>query len=278
MNKINKNISEYPVIVDYNYDPNNMEFVKDQKFKSDLHMEKYILTYKYSNKMEKPFCLMTHFIEISGKPKLFTNYPPSKINFCMNISSDNFMDDKFRKCVLTIFRKMKEDIMKKCPNIKENSFEFPYGWKFNHDVNHDVNHDILNQIIIPIKSCQNNVTIPISIHKGKKYNNEIVKIKSNEITQVYNNLMKELPLFLFKSTCNSDLKQIKYVGKFVLSFSAIIWTDDSEKKNVVTFKIDVKEVEIKYNISRIQSVLDGKIDHVVVESNFNLTNLKEIII
>lgn len=125
-------------------------------------------------------------------------------------------------------------------------------------------------IQISLMNFNKKVTTPIHYHRTKKQGGNIITIVNHNINVFDDEMVKEMnsfkynsyakPFKLNKNSENNKLPPMYYEGKFILTFSvdyleSIVEFDD-KKHEYCTINIVAKEIETKYNVSHVKSILD----------------------
>jgi hypothetical protein len=200
----------------------------------------------------------------------------SCVTFGLSPSDDNQDEKKFKDFIFTICNDIKNKIEELVGNNV--NFSFPYT---------DADKSKFNVYLKSINKQEdpNNKKIkthynicPIHFHQPKSRGGNIIVINKDEINETHKNIDKEMPIFRNKLYMKkitdpkyANLKDIHYLGKFVLGFEVEVSTYSSElsENNNIICKIQLvaAEMEIKHNVSYVKSVLYDDVINVNVKHN-----------
>lgn len=275
-----------PILVKYEFDDKKILIETGKTYeKKHLHLDKtftlythtqYYMKYNYSNDICSSFSMLTNYLPL----KNVSGRMPNKLSYCvlfdLNINCDNEEERKFRDFIVSTSNEIKkritettetENIIFSFPYIESDESSFKIYLK---SINRQENSNS------KIKTNYN--VCPIMFHQSKSRGGNVVTINKDEINKTCNNIYKEMPLFknkLYMKTQTdekySNVKNIYYVGKFVVEFKIELSTYFSENSNKKYAKCNIylvaTEMEIKHNVSYCKSVLYEDIVNVNIKSD-----------
>lgn len=284
-------MSLYPIIskyyIDYDMltltDPKNystekptIEYKTGQNIVIKRNYFSYGVNYKYDRLGFNEFCLMTQFLKIVAVPTQVKN----QIHFSVDITNN----PKLKGLIFAVFEKIKSAILQLKPNLLPANIVLPVLYK-NMTVDGSNNMDNV-YLHITLRQFNKKITTPIHYHRTKKQGGGVSTIVNTPLTEFYTELKEEMGLFKFRSygkkivtnhailnqeIPNQATPQMYYEGKFTLCF-AVEYLESKIENDVHEYcKINVfaKEVETKYNLSYVKSVLDVDV------STLNSVNIKQ---
>ena len=311
MNK-NKYIpTYYPIISNYNYNNNKISIELSNIFsKSYINdsieiKRKYItydIIYDYDKIGKKNLCALTHFIKLLKPHNVYQN-GKYQLSFDIDIMHDEHMDIdniNLKNFIIDVITKIKDEIIKLHPNITPNNINLPYHSyycaKNDNDKNDNDNNDdnkekekrLLSIGTIAFRNkIKNNfmVNTPIYFHKSKNKGGGVVIINNENNQTIKQKIITEMPLFKNRNygittegtnDIHKDIhKDIHYEGKFTLLFNVNIVESESigDKQIYCDIKVFAKEIEIKHNVSYINSVLEKELTYINETKNDNKLKL-----
>lgn len=282
--------SLYPIISKYDIDLKSVSLTEPNTYVKDHTGMKssyftHNLNYNYDRIGVDKLCVMTQFLKIALKPH-FIGSPMNntgKIHFSVDINGNV----KLKALLMEIFEATKAHIMARYPNVV--NVDYPIVTKGDKEY-----------FNISLMQFDKKVTTPIHYHRTKKQGGNVITIVNRPIGDISKELEKEMNLFKSfgygkkkkpyediddienkegdKSVDTKKIvpKELYYEGKFTLMFSVEYAEFDLkvenqilEKKIRCKIKMFAKEMETKYNVSRVQSVLDIDV------TNLNKVNMKQ---
>lgn len=216
----------------------------------------YDLLFEYDRIGIDKFCIITQFLKISGPPKINKN----GIYFCIDMENNTQLHTLLTE-LLNITTNL---LLNENPNLSISDINLPIK-NFNHF------GTIKNYVVINLLEYNKKITTPIHYHRTKKQGGGVMAMTNIKKDNFINNILEEMTLFKndtygIKNTKNDKIPLMYYNGKFTLCVSAKICENINPKTNKTENQycniiIYSKEIETKYNVSHVISVLDNDITH-----------------
>jgi hypothetical protein len=254
----------YPLISDYTYNINKISLEESYLFSvansesDDKNVKRFIRynsIYNYDGIGDKQLCILTHFIKLYKIEEKKNN-----VIVHIDISDVNTNNITFKNIINDIMNKIRDNIIKEYPAIQIN---LPYFAS-------NSGETLLPLLLISRKKQKDDsfktIDTPIYIHRSKKKGGDIITIENEHINNILTNIAKEC------SGIKTPSKgEIFYEAKASLIFCANVSINNNVQ--VCDIKIYAKEMEIKYNVSYVKSVLNKDLTIVTQSKNKNIDRL-----
>lgn len=240
------------------------------------------INYKYDRVGVDSLCVMTQFLKIATVPV----QKKGQIYFCVDISTNT----KLKALFIKIFNILKNVAFKEHPTLTLDNVKLPLTHVYDPDTKSEKEY-----VNITLQQFDKKITTPIHYHRTKKQGNGLITISHKQDEDFIKELTKEMTLFKYPTTygkkrelkkvedtnneINEENKQhtptmpvLHYEGKFTLCFNVEYLETkigENEKHEYCKINIYAKEVETKYNVSHVKSVLDIDV------TNLNKQNTKQ---
>lgn len=191
----------------------------------------YKLEYLHNN-IKYPLKFMTYFTKIYRSPFIRNN----KLHFCFDLTELNYDNHNFIVCIHKIMDFVKSNMSDICDNIK-----MPY-----------VEKDGKKLLYVTLSTFKNQITTSLIIHKSKKHGGGTIAIKNKSCNETLKFIKNNISInkYYKKQDKQSDIWP---VGKCCiipyLDISRSIIDDKLTSYCKLIFY--VKEMELKYNVSKI---------------------------
>lgn len=229
----------YPVIIKYQYDPNNITLVKTYH-DTDKNIYYYKIVYIYPSTISHEMYFVTDYMKIKSMGHSFF------------VDKHKSTDDDTKASIdfTIIVESIKNDIQKQINK------------EFGHDIEIVLKNYNDNGCYINLKQNDKIMTSIINIHKSKAKGGGMTSLQNIAISEMYKRISKELPI-------HPKNDELSHMGKFVVKFK--ISVVPASKKCYVY--LEALKAELKYNLSHCESIIDNNISLVHKTSGQNVTSI-----
>lgn len=253
-------IKAYPILLNSIYDVKNINFSLTNTVKNDnIITNYYVITYKYPDENCKKLALKTnhlkllHGFQIEKKGKIIVQF---------ELSNNGIDDINFKNMINDMIDNIVSKLLAENPKLDKTKIKIPI---YNNTITVTLSEGSL-----------------INIYKSKASGGGSVNIIVNkDTTKIFNEIKKQFPMIANKKPPIYNIKKddssidVFYVGQMILSLNCYSYV---LKKNNVEYngaKIELvcRQLELKYNVSNIDSELNKKIILLNSELDNNLTSI-----